>query len=165
LPYGKFLSLGPSLALGYAGDPSVLYEVKNKLSELVNDETYESLEAYALVEMIKQAYASVRKSHVEDTILRPLGMDWDTFFNLGLAAFGSDKFHLICQQVEDYCVDLSLLLGGYCVKSENWILFRFDNPGVARNCIMQGFDAIGSGAGLRPGAWCMNCDPGEVAIS
>ena len=146
LPYGKFSLLGSSYLMGYAGDPSLVYLVGQKLRALMDGAPVESLAGPELGEKLKQAYSLVRHGQIEDTILGRLGMTFETFFAEGLSALGKEKFHALCEQVEDYRMNLSLLVAGYGGERNYWNIFRVDDPGVYRDQIMQGFDAIGSGA-------------------
>lgn len=78
-------------------------------------------------------------------------MTFETFFTEGFSALGPEKFYALCEQVEEYRLDLSVLVAGYGGERKLWNMFRVDDPGVYRDQVMQGFDAIGSGAEIALG--------------
>jgi hypothetical protein len=153
LPYGKFMPLGTGFVLAYAGDPGVLYRVQKQHVDQLNEQglTYDSLDGVELAEGFAKAYASVRRSVIDETLAGRYGLSLEDLYSRGLQIFGEDKFHALCQEIEEYWLDLGLIIGGCSSKSKLWNLFRIQNPGTYRYQIMQGYDAVGSGAPIALG--------------
>jgi hypothetical protein len=145
LPYGKINSLGSSWLLGYAGDPSYYMQLDPLLINV------ESLAPFEVAEAVKKAYVRVRKRQIEDRLLGSLGIDLATLYDRGRSIFGDDAFKALCESIDEYKLNLSLLLGGWSKANGSAFIFRIDNPGTWHDALITGYDAIGTGAEIALG--------------
>lgn len=148
LPYSKFVRWGSSWILGYSGDPSLFAELRYKTS-IAGD--IDQLTGFEAADRLKKSYKDLRQREIEDSILASLGYDFPSFYANGFAQLGPEKFHAVCEAIQDYCLDLDLLLGGTSLKDGISRLYKIENPGRVHDALIIGFEAIGSGSPIALG--------------
>jgi len=148
LPYSKIVRWGDTWLLGYSGDPGVFAEIR---LETEAQGGIEGLTAAQAAARFKDSYKKVRLREVEDNILAALGLNLMSFYGGGLASLGPEKFHALCESIEDFSLNLALLLGGWSGVGDQSAIYKIDNPGKIHDALIVGFEAIGSGSPIALG--------------
>lgn len=97
-----------------------------------------------LAEQIKYQFCEVRKQKINDLILGPRGIDFDSFYKGGVInQFPRDLAMLLDNQVQKQSLGTTILVAG--VDSSGAHIYCVDDPGVMSCLDRLGYHAIGSG--------------------
>ena len=97
-----------------------------------------------LAEQIKHQFCEVRKSRINDYILGPRGVDFDTFYQGGMIGrLPPDLAMLIDDAVQRQNLGTTILVGG--VDSSGAHIYCISDPGVISCLDRLGYHAIGTG--------------------
>ena len=97
-----------------------------------------------LTEQIKLQFCEIRKQRVNDVILGPRGIDFDSFYQGGIITrFPQDLAMLLDNQVQMHTLGTMLLVAG--VDDSGAHIYCVDDPGKMACFDRLGYHAIGSG--------------------
>ena len=97
-----------------------------------------------LAEQIKHQFCEIRKQRVNEVILGPRGIDFDSFYQGGMIArFPQDLAMLLDSQVQMHALGTTLLVAG--VDDSGAHIYCIDDPGKIACFDRVGYHAIGSG--------------------
>lgn len=128
-----FAALTAGNALGHT---ELLRRVSTELSNLSQPTVRD------VAHRIESAYEEERHNLAEKTVLRPVGMDYQTFLQ-NQSALTEDIALGLLGQLQAFEFDLEILLAG--VDTSGGHLYVIENPGVATCFDSIGYSAIGSG--------------------
>jgi hypothetical protein len=115
-------------------------DVKNRLG--VFDAAYDLL---AVQSAVTEAYRTLFNAKFTASYLARYGMcSISEFRTLGRAQFGDDKFHTICNAIDEFSLGIELLVYGFDAH-KNPHIFQVSNPGSVTNHDLLGYGVIGSG--------------------
>jgi hypothetical protein len=146
--YAKVVDLAPTWLLGYAGDPAHFWSIAwDVINSGVGDKP-----SHDVIAKIKAIYRTGRKMQIEDRLLRPYGLDMDSFLERGLSVFGEVKFNALCERVEKYDLGIELVLGGWSKNDpRDAHIVTIVNPGASYDHTLIGTASIGMGAPIAQG--------------
>lgn len=97
-----------------------------------------------IADQIKMQFCEIRKQRVNDMILGPRGIDFDSFYQGGIITrFPPDLAMLLDSQVQTYALGTVLLMAG--VDDSGAHIHCIDDPGKMACFDRVGYHAIGSG--------------------
>ena len=97
-----------------------------------------------LAEQTKIQFCEIRKQHVNDVILGPRGIDFDSFYQGGMITrFPQDLAMLLDSQIQKYELGTMLLVAG--VDDSGAHIYCIDDPGKMACFDRVGYHAIGTG--------------------
>ena len=97
-----------------------------------------------IADQIKIQFCEIRKQRVNDMILGPRGIDFDSFYQGGIITrFPADLAMLLDSQVQAYSLGTALLVAG--VDDSGSHIHCIDDPGKTACFDRVGYHAIGSG--------------------
>jgi len=97
-----------------------------------------------LASQIKMQFCEVRKQRINDVILGPRGIDFDTFYQRGaISQFPPDLAMLLDSQVQKTELGTTILVAG--VDESGAHIFSIGDPGAMACFDRLGYHAIGSG--------------------
>jgi hypothetical protein len=118
----------------------VVDNVKNKLR--IFDDAYDLI---AVQSAVTEAYRTLFNAEFTASYLARYGMcSISEFRTLGRVQFGDDKFHTICNAIDEYSLGIELLVYGFDADKKPHI-FQVSNPGSVTNHDLLGYGVIGSG--------------------
>ena len=97
-----------------------------------------------LAEHIKHQYCKIRKMRINDLVLQPRGIDFESFYQGGMIGrFPQDLSLMIDRQVTAYELGSTILIAG--VDDSGAHIYNIDHPGSMACFDRVGYHAIGSG--------------------
>ena len=96
-----------------------------------------------IAEQIRSRFVEVRKRRINEVILGPRGMDFETFYAGGIQRLPQDLAMFIDSQIQQSQLGSSIILAG--VDATGAHIFAIEDPGTTMCFDRLGYHSVGSG--------------------
>ena len=96
-----------------------------------------------IAEQIRSRFVDVRKRRINEIILGPRGLDFDSFYAIGIKSLPGDLAMFIDNQIQQHQLGSSLILAG--VDATGAHIYAIGDPGATLCFDRLGYHSIGSG--------------------